>query len=122
MDRDNPPKPLEPLNIRVPADPSSGFFFAVATAIVPNSKTIIKDVSLNRTRVEAYRVLQDMGADIEFIEKENIYEPIGDITITYSGKLRGVTVDRNIAWLIDELPALGYCNVNCRWCQRCEKC
>ncbi len=47
-----------------------------------------------------------MGADIEFIEKENIYEPIGDITITYSGKLRGVTVDRNIAWLIDELPAL----------------
>ncbi len=28
-------KPLEPLNIRVPADPSSGFFFAVATAIIP---------------------------------------------------------------------------------------
>ncbi len=26
-------KPLEPLNIRVPADPSSGFFFAVATVL-----------------------------------------------------------------------------------------
>ncbi len=99
-------EPLKPLNIRVPADPSSGFFFAVATAIVPNSKTIIKDVSLNKTRVEAYRVLQEMGADIEFIEKENIYEPIGDIAITYNGRLGAVTVDKNIAWLIDELPAL----------------
>jgi 3-phosphoshikimate 1-carboxyvinyltransferase len=99
-------KPLEPLNIRVPADPSSGFFFAVATAIIPNSKTIIKDVSLNRTRVEAYRVLQDMGADIEFIEKESIYEPIGDIIIKYNGKLKSIRVDKNIAWLIDELPAL----------------
>jgi 3-phosphoshikimate 1-carboxyvinyltransferase len=99
-------KPLEPLNIRVPADPSSGFFFAVATAIIPNSKTIIKDVSLNKTRVEAYRVLQDMGADIEFIEKESIYEPIGDIIIKYNGKLKSIRVDKNIAWLIDELPAL----------------
>ncbi|HHD80551.1 MAG TPA: 3-phosphoshikimate 1-carboxyvinyltransferase, partial [Campylobacterales bacterium] len=35
-------KPLNPLDITVPADPSSGFFFAVASAITPNSKTIIK--------------------------------------------------------------------------------
>ncbi len=81
-------------------------FLSVATAIIPNSKTIIKDVSLNKTRVEAYRVLQDMGADIEFIEKESIYEPIGDIIIKYNGKLKSIRVDKNIAWLIDELPAL----------------
>jgi 3-phosphoshikimate 1-carboxyvinyltransferase len=99
-------KALNPLNIRVPADPSSGFFFAVATAITPNSKTVIKNISLNKTRIEAYRVLEKMGADIEFIEKENLYEPIGDIIIKYNGKLNGVVVDKNIAWLIDELPAL----------------
>jgi len=99
-------KPLKPLNIRVPSDPSSGFFFAVATAITPNSKSVIKNVSLNKTRVEAYNILKEMGADIEFIEKENIYEPIGDIIIKYNGKLKGVRVDKNIAWLIDELPAL----------------
>ncbi len=99
-------KPLKPLDIRVPADPSSGFFFAVASAITPNSSIILKNVTLNPTRVEAYRVLQEMGADIEFIEKENIYEPIGDISIKYNGELKAVTVSKNIAWLIDELPAL----------------
>jgi 3-phosphoshikimate 1-carboxyvinyltransferase len=98
--------PLKPLDITVPSDPSSGFFFAVATAITPNSQTIIKNVTLNPTRIEAYKALQKMGADIEFIEKENIYEPIGDISIKYSGKLKAVTVRENIAWLIDELPAL----------------
>ncbi len=69
------------------------------------SKTIIKDVSLNKTRVEAYRVLQDMGADIEFIEKESIYEPIGDIIIKYHGKLKSIRVDQNISLVIDEIPA-----------------
>ena len=99
-------QPLKPLNITVPADPSSGFFFAVATAITPDSKTIIKNVTLNPTRIEAYKILQKMGAGISFIEKENIYEPIGDIEIIYSGKLSAVTIEKNIAWLIDELPAL----------------
>ena len=99
-------KPLKPLNITVPADPSSGFFFAVASAITPNSKTIIKNVTLNPTRIEAYKVLEKMGANISFVEKENIYEPIGDIEISYNGKLSAVTVENNIAWLIDELPAL----------------
>jgi len=99
-------KTLNPLDITVPADPSSGFFFAVATAITPNSKAVIKNVTLNPTRIEAYKILKDMGADIEFVEKENVYEPIGDITIKYNGKLKATTVHKNIAWLIDELPAL----------------
>ena len=99
-------KPLAPLDIRVPADPSSGFFFAVASAIIPGSKVKISSVTLNPTRVEAYKVLQNMGADIEFVEKENIYEPIGDIYIKGVDKLKAVEVSQNIAWLIDELPAL----------------
>jgi len=99
-------QPLEPLNITVPADPSSAFFFAVAAAITPNSKVIIKNVTLNPTRIEAYKILLNMGADLNFIETENIYEPIGDIEVAYNGKLQAVTVEENIAWLIDELPAL----------------
>ncbi len=98
--------PLKPLNIRVPADPSSGFFFAVAGAIIPNAKVKISSVTLNPTRVEAYKVLQQMGAKIEFVEKEDIYEPIGDIYIEGPDRLLAVEVSQNIAWLIDELPAL----------------
>jgi 3-phosphoshikimate 1-carboxyvinyltransferase len=99
-------KPLKPLNITVPADPSSAFFFAVAAAITPNAKVVIKNVTLNPTRIEAYKVLLRMGADLSFIESENIYEPIGDIEVSYNGKLQAVTIEENIAWLIDELPAL----------------
>jgi len=96
---------LKPLNITVPTDPSSGFFFAVAAAVTPNSRVLIKNVTLNPTRIEAYRVLQRMGAEVNFIEKENKYEPIGDIEIKHK-ELNGVVVEDNISWLIDELPAL----------------
>ncbi|WP_353662926.1 3-phosphoshikimate 1-carboxyvinyltransferase [Hydrogenimonas sp. SS33] len=98
--------PLDPLEISVPADPSSGFFFAVAAAIVPGSRVVIENVTLNPTRIEAYRVLERMGARVELVEKENRYEPIGDIVVSYSGRLKGVEVSERIAWLIDELPAL----------------
>ncbi len=98
-------EPLKPLNITVPTDPSSAFFFAVAAAISPNSSVTLKNVTLNPTRIEAYKVLQRMGADVEFIQTENIYEPIGDIVVKHK-ELNGVEVSENIAWLIDELPAL----------------
>ena len=98
-------QPLEPLDINVPADPSSGFFFAVAAAIVKDAKVIIKNVTLNKTRVEAYEALKKMGADVEFVLKEDKYEPIGDIVVK-NRELKAITVDKNIAWLIDELPAL----------------
>ena len=101
-----PIHPLKPLKITVPADPSSGFFFAVAAAITPGAKTTLTNVSLNPTRIEAYKVLEKMGADITFTLKEDIYEPIGDISICYQERLRSITVDSNIPWLIDELPAL----------------
>ncbi len=96
---------LKPLDITVPADPSSAFFFAVAAAVVPGSKVTLKNLTLNPTRIESYKILEKMGAKVEFIQTENIYEPMGDIIVEYN-ELNGVTVDSNIAWLIDELPAL----------------
>ena len=96
---------LKPLNITVPTDPSSGFFFAVAAAITKDARVLIKNVTLNPTRIEAYQVLKKMGATVNFIEKENKYEPIGDIEVI-NNELNGVEVSENISWLIDELPAL----------------
>lgn len=96
---------LKPLNITVPADPSSAFFFAVAASIVEGSDVVLKGVTLNPTRIEAFKVLEKMGADITYTMTENKYEPIGDIHVKYA-KLKAVTVEQNISWLIDELPAL----------------
>ncbi len=96
---------LKPLNITVPTDPSSAFFFAVAAAIIPNAKVTLKNVTLNQTRIEAYKILEQMGAKITYIETNSVYEPIGDIIVEHC-ELNGVEVSSNIAWLIDELPAL----------------
>jgi 3-phosphoshikimate 1-carboxyvinyltransferase len=96
---------LSPLTIRVPADPSSAFFFAVAAAITPDSSIVLEGVTLNPTRIEAFKALERMGADIKYEITDNKYEPIGNISVKYA-PLKGITVEDNISWLIDELPAL----------------
>lgn len=96
---------LSPLDIRVPADPSSAFFFAVAAAITPKASVTLQGVTLNKTRIEAFKALERMGADIKYDLTDDKYEPIGDITVKYA-PLKAITVEDNISWLIDELPAL----------------
>lgn len=98
-------KLLSPLKIRVPADPSSAFFFGVAAAITPNSDVVLEGVTLNPTRIEAFEALRRMGADITYETTDNKYEPIGNIHVKQA-PLKAITVEDNISWLIDELPAL----------------
>lgn len=96
---------LKPLKIRVPSDPSSAFFFAVAAAITPNASVVLEGITLNETRIEAFKALERMGADISYELRSDKYEPIGDITVKQA-HLKAITVENNISWLIDELPAL----------------
>ena len=98
-------KLLKPLSIRVPADPSSAFFFAVAAAITPNSNVKLEGVTLNATRIEAFKALEKMGANICYEITDNKYEPIGTISVQYA-PLHAIVIEENISWLIDELPAL----------------
>lgn len=98
-------KLLSPLKIRVPADPSSAFFFAIAASIIEGSEVVLQGVTLNPTRIEAFKALERMGADITYDLTENKYEPIGNITVKYA-PLHAIEVSENISWLIDELPAL----------------
>ncbi|MBD3807654.1 MAG: 3-phosphoshikimate 1-carboxyvinyltransferase, partial [Epsilonproteobacteria bacterium] len=72
---------LKPLHITVPSDPSSGFFFAVAAAITPDSRVRLSNMTLNPTRIEAYKILEKMGAEIQYELKTDVYEPIGDIVV-----------------------------------------
>ena len=96
---------LSPLKIRVPADPSSAFFFAVAAAIVPDSYIVLEGVTLNPTRIEAFKALERMGADISYELCDDKYEPVGNIHVKYA-PLHGIVIENNISWLFDELPAL----------------
>ncbi|NGP56506.1 3-phosphoshikimate 1-carboxyvinyltransferase, partial [Helicobacter pylori] len=46
-------KPLEAFDFTIANDPSSTFFFALACAITPKSRLLLKNVLLNPTRIEA---------------------------------------------------------------------
>ncbi|MBZ7933636.1 3-phosphoshikimate 1-carboxyvinyltransferase [Campylobacter sp. LH-2024] len=98
-------KPLIEQDLEIPNDPSSAFYFILAALITPNSKIRINNILLNSTRIEAYKVLQKMGAKIEIKITQNHFESIGEIRASFS-KLKAVEVKENIAWLIDEIPAL----------------
>lgn len=97
---------LNPLNLDIPADPSSAFFFAVAIAITPNCHGILRNVLLNKTRMEAFRILEQMGVKIVYRERLKTYESIGDIFIESPSVLNPVELWQRISWLIDEIPAL----------------
>ncbi len=98
-------KPLEAFDFTIANDPSSAFFFALACAITPKGRLLLKNVLLNPTRIEAFEVLKKMGASIEYAIQSKDLEMIGDIYIEHA-PLKAISIDQNIASLIDEIPAL----------------
>ena len=100
---------VSPKNIYVPGDISSAAFFIVAATIVPNSKVLIRNVSLNPTRTGILEVLKRMGADIKIKNsraKTQNSELMGDLLIK-SSSLKAVKVKKEeIPFLIDEIPIL----------------
>ncbi len=98
-------KPLEAFDFTIANDPSSAFFFAIACAITSKSRLLLKNVLLNPTRIEAFEALKKMGAFIEYAIQSKDLEIIGDIYIEHA-PLKAISIDQNIASLIDEIPAL----------------
>ncbi|WP_305863070.1 3-phosphoshikimate 1-carboxyvinyltransferase [Helicobacter cholecystus] len=97
--------PLPAYQIHIPNDPSSIIFFVIACLIGKDLQAEFHHVLLNPTRIQAFEVLKRMGAKLNYeIESEHI-EPIGKVYVA-SSVLYGVEVKENIAWLIDEIPAL----------------
>ncbi|RKO64847.1 3-phosphoshikimate 1-carboxyvinyltransferase [Campylobacter sp. P255] len=96
---------LKAFEICVPNDPSSAFYFALAACILPHSRVVLKNVLLNKTRIEAFKILEKMGAKITYYLDNDEFESIGEICVE-SAPLKAVSVNENIAWLIDEIPAL----------------
>ena len=93
--------------VRVPADPSSAAFPAVAALLRPGSNVTLTAVGMNPRRTGLYETLREMGADLEFINaRTEAGEPVADLRIRGSA-LRGVDVPPERApSMIDEYPVL----------------
>jgi 3-phosphoshikimate 1-carboxyvinyltransferase len=98
---------LLPLDVDVPADPSSAAFFAALAALANDGDLRLTDVCLNPTRTGALDVLQRMGAELR-IDDERVVggETIGTI-VSRASALRGTRIGgAEIPRCIDELPLL----------------
>lgn len=98
---------LAPKTIKICGDISSAAFFIAAALIVPDSDIILKNVGLNPTRSGILEVAENMGANIEILDRRMISGEIcGDIRVRYSN-LKGCVIEKDlIPRLIDELPVL----------------
>ncbi|UUP17702.1 3-phosphoshikimate 1-carboxyvinyltransferase [Nitratireductor thuwali] len=93
--------------IAVPGDPSSAGFPLVAALIVPGSDITIENVLMNPTRTGLILTLQEMGADIELMNRRSAGgEDVADLRVR-SSELKGVRVPPERApSMIDEYPVL----------------
>ncbi len=101
-------KELKPVDIDVPADPSSAAFFAAAASIVPDSEVLLQDVLINPTRDGFFRKLMEMGAEVEYLkEREKVGEKVADILVKYSPDMKGINISKeDIPSMVDEVPLL----------------
>lgn len=98
---------LTAARIRVPADPSSAAFPAVAALLVPGSELRLDGILMNPTRAGLYTTLIEMGADLKIENSRNEGgEPVADLVVKASS-LKGVDVPAERApSMIDEYPIL----------------
>ena len=99
---------LQPLNLDVPADPSSAAFLMAAALLVDGSEISLEEVGINPTRTGLFDAFRAMGAELDLQQPagEATLEPVATLRVS-SSPLRGI--DLPVGWvprMIDELPLL----------------
>lgn len=102
------PASIEARSIRVPGDFSAAAFWLVAATIHPDADITLPRVGLNPTRIALIHALQQMGADIEVVERfEDGPEPAGTLRVRSAARVRPLEIEAaQAADMIDELPIL----------------
>jgi 3-phosphoshikimate 1-carboxyvinyltransferase len=100
-------QPLAPISLTVPADFSSAAFPLVAALLVGLGEVTLEGVGVNSTRTGLLDVLDEMGAEIIWLNRtEQGGEPVADLMVR-SSELRGVEVSGElVVRMIDEFPIL----------------
>ena len=105
--RVSPCDKFSPLNIHIPADPSTAAFFIGAAVLMPGSKLRVINLLLNDTRIGFLKALEKMGCSFNYYNvHEESGEKVGDIEVIHH-KLSGININSSdIPSIIDELPML----------------
>jgi 3-phosphoshikimate 1-carboxyvinyltransferase len=102
-----PARRLNPIEVDVPADPSSAAFFVALGSLASAGELTLTEVCLNHTRTGFLDVMTRMGADVQVIASTNSGgEQIGTLRVR-PAQLRGAKItEAAVPSLIDELPLL----------------
>ncbi len=102
-----PTRRLTPMEIEVPADPSSAAFFVALAALASDGELTLTDVCLNPTRTGFIKAMKRMGAGIDESARAS---KAGDETGTLRVRprpLHGIRITApEVPSLIDELPLI----------------
>ena len=104
VDSRNYPKPFE---YSIPGDVSTAAFFIVLGLILKNSRIIIRNLLLNKSRIAFIELLVRMGGEIKILSlNDKDLEVFGDLEVK-SSELCNCFIDREIIpKIIDEIPIL----------------
>jgi 3-phosphoshikimate 1-carboxyvinyltransferase len=102
-----PAQRLTPIEINVPADPSSAAFFVALASLASEGELTLTEVGLNPTRTGFVAAMKRMGADIsESADVNTAGEATGTLAVRPAG-LRGIHItELEVPSLIDELPLI----------------
>ncbi|QBY05775.1 3-phosphoshikimate 1-carboxyvinyltransferase [Thalassotalea sp. HSM 43] len=98
---------LTACDITVPGDISSATFFIVAGLIAKQGSITLRNVGMNPTRIGVLNIVQQMGGNIELVNKRFAgAEPVADL-IVHASQLQGIDIDeKDVPLAIDEFPAI----------------
>jgi 3-phosphoshikimate 1-carboxyvinyltransferase len=103
----SPVAEIEPLDLAIPADPSSAAYLVALGALADDGEVRIPGVCTNPTRTGFLRALSRMGGSVRFIEKRKIAGEETATIVVAPRKLHGIRVGADeVPAMIDELPLL----------------
>ena len=102
-----PASRLAPIELEVPADPSSAAFFVALASLANKGELMLTGVCLNPTRTGFVEAMKRMGAAVSAsADVGGAGEPTGTLTVR-PAELRGIHITEvEVPSLIDELPLI----------------
>lgn len=111
----HPTTKLHGFEFSVPSDISSAAFMMVAAALLPNSRLVLRDLSVNPTRTGIFDVFEQCRVPFELGElRDELGEPVADVVIGTNPNLQPFVIEGSLVpRLIDEIPVLAVLATQC---------